>query len=121
IDDQLAIAKHIVDDPAYAEEKMDSTISQVVITDVMVRGKSWLEFNNYEVFNIVNWKNPQRDIGIIYNARGFNSSDKLEFMWTLEGYQSEWEVAPYSMMDERMNMATFSRLEPGKYIFRVRV
>ena len=52
--------------------------------------------------------------------RGFGSSDTITFAWKLEGRSDQWFEVPFSLLDERINMARFDDLNPGKYIFRVK-
>ncbi|MEI9909940.1 MAG: histidine kinase [Bacteroidota bacterium] len=120
-DGRLFIAKNIITDPSFAEVKIDSTISQVVIADLLIRNVSYTQYNNYEVFDIVRLKHYQNDLGIILTARGFNSGDTLEFSWRMEGYNNEWQAILFSMLDEKINSANFPGINPGKYIFHARV
>ena len=114
-------AKNIAADPSFAMVKLDSTVSQAVISDVLIGGTSYAEFSNYEVFNKISLKYYQNNLIIVCNARGFHTGDSLEFSWKLEGYNDEWSVIPYSMMDEKLNGAVLPILNPGRYTFIVRV
>ncbi len=120
-DNNLFISHEIKSDPFFAEVKIDSSVSQVVILDVSIGKTSYSEGDNYEVNNTVSLKYYENDVSILYSARGFNTKDNLEFAWKLEGRDNEWSIMPYSMMDEKLNGAYFTDLDPGKYTFLVKV
>src|SRR5688572_28657234 len=117
----LFTSKNLSTDPALAEVKLDSSISQVVIIDVDIGKVSYSDHGNYEVNNTVMLKYYQNDISILYSARGFKSVDNLEFAYKLEGRDTGWSTMPYSMLDEKLNGAYFTDLDPGKYTFNVKV
>jgi len=114
-------ADSVNDDPSFAEVKLDSNISQVMIVDVSIGKVSNSDQVNYEINNDMSLKYYENDLFILYSARGFKSDDKLEFAWKLEGRDTGWSIMPFSMLDERLNGATFSDLDPGKYTFFVKV
>lgn len=108
-------------DPSFAEVKLDSNVSQVMIIDVSIGKVSYSDIENYEINNNVSLKYYENDVFILYSARGFNSKEKLEFAWKLEGRDTGWSKMPYSMLDEKLNGAYFTDLDPGKYIFYLKV
>src|SRR5687768_16549540 len=108
-------------DPTFAEVKLDSNVSQVVILDVSIGNASYSDQVNFETNNDVSLKYYDNDLFILYAARGFKSGDKLEFAWKLQGRDTGWSVMPYSMLDEKLNGAYFTDLDPGKYTFNVKV
>jgi hypothetical protein len=77
-------------DPSFAEVKLDSNISQVIIVDVSIGKVSYSDQVNYETNNDVSLKYYENDLFILYSARGFKSDDKLEFAWKLEGRDTGW-------------------------------
>src|SRR5688572_10826772 len=114
-------ADSVNDDPSFAEVKLDSNVSQVVILDVSIGKVSYSDFEHYEINNTVTLKYYENDVYILYAARGFKSDDKLEFSWKLDGRDTGWSIMPYSMLDEKLNGAYFTDLDPGKYTFNVKV
>ena len=108
-------------DPSFTEVKLDSNVSQVVILDVSIGKVSYSDFENYEINNTVTLKYYEKNVSVLYAARGFTSEDKLEFAWKLEGRDNDWTTMPYSMLDEKLNGAYFTDLDPGKYTFFIKV
>ena len=114
-------ADSVNDDPFFAEVKLDSNVSQVVILDVSIGKTSYSDFEHYEFNNNVTLKYYENDVSVLYAARGFTNQDKLEFAWKLKGRDKDWSTMPYSMLDEKLNGAYFTDLAPGKYTFFIKV
>ena len=94
------------------------------IREMVIQGISYEQKMNYlgrlDSLKTIHLHYFENKIEILYAMRGFNSSDTITFAWKLEGKNNEWFQVPFSMLDERVNMASFDNLSTGKYIFRVR-
>jgi len=112
-------------DVALAGINVDSTVANVVIDDIQINGISYSEIKdshgNYELLNKIKLKYYENNVLLFFRSRGFAGKDTIVFSYMLEGFDKMWIEAPYSMMDERLNMAQYSNLKPGSYVFRVRV
>lgn len=110
---------------AFADIKRDSTVAQVMIADVQIGGISYSELkntiNNYDVLRKITLNYTENSIDLIFAARGVSGKDTIEFAYQLEGFDNDWSVVHYSLMDERLNLAQYSNLSPGTYTFRVKV
>ncbi len=94
------------------------------IREIMIQGVPYGEKMNYlsrlDSLKTIHLSYYENKIDILYAMRGFNSSDTITFAWKLEGRSDQWFDVAFSMLDERINMARFDNLSPGKYRFRVR-
>ena len=95
------------------------------IKEILIQGISYQEkinsFGRFDSIKSIRLKYHENNLDIFYAARGFNSSDTVIFAWKLEGVWKDWMEVPYTMLDERMNMSSLNKLEPGEYIFRLKV
>ena len=95
------------------------------IKEILVGGKSYKDKMNYygwyDSLKTIHFPYYENDIDIMYVPRGVSSSETLVFAWKLEGKFDEWIEVPFTLMEDRLNMANFGNLKPGKYIFRVRL
>ncbi len=103
----------------------DSNFANVVIDEIQINGISYSELKdshgNYELLKKISLKYNENKVLLFFRSRGFASQDTILFSYKLEGYDKTWIEAPYSMMDERLNMAQYSNLAPGSYVFKIRV
>ncbi len=110
---------------AFATVKPDSNVAPVLIFDVQVNERSYSELKNihgnYELLKKITLNHNENNIVLLYSPRGFSSSDTLVFAHKLEGFDNDWVIVPYSMMDERLNIAQYQYLRSGTYTFRVKV
>ena len=110
---------------SFAAVKPDSTIAPVLISDILIGGVNYYDLKNshgnYDILKKITLAYNQNDISLFYRARGISDEDTIVFAYKLEGFENEWVVVPYSLLDERMNMAQYSYLKPGTYTFRVKV
>ncbi|MGZ5135915.1 MAG: histidine kinase, partial [Flavitalea sp.] len=95
------------------------------IKEIVIQGISYHEKSNfvgrYDSLKRIRLKYHENKIDIFFAARGFSSSDTIAFAWKLDGYWDDWKEVPFSILDERMNMAFFDPLPPGEYFFRLKV
>jgi hypothetical protein len=110
---------------SFAAVKPDSAIAPVLISDILIGGVNYHDLKsahgNYEQLRKITLAYNENDISLLYTARGFSSEDTIVFAYKLEGFENDWTIVLYSIMDERMNMAQYSYLKPGTYTFRVKV
>jgi hypothetical protein len=110
---------------AFSSVKADSSVAPVLISDVLIGGINYNDLEsshgNYEQLGKITLAHNENDISLLYTARGFSSEDTIVFAYKLEGFENDWTIVPYSILDERMNMADYSFLKPGTYTFRVKV
>ena len=103
--------------------KTDSSLFGPFITDIMLDGlryNSKYEFyGRYESLKEINLKYDENNIEIYYSCRGI-SSDSLVYAWKMGNFSGEWQVMPYSVFGEEMNMVHFDNLKPGTYTFRIK-
>ncbi|MEO7140279.1 MAG: histidine kinase, partial [Ferruginibacter sp.] len=95
------------------------------IKEILVGGTSYKDKMNYygwyDSLKTIHFPYYENNIDIMYVPRGFSSSDTLVFAWKLEGKIDVWNEVPFTLMDDRLNLAGLDNLKPGKYIFRVRL
>ncbi len=123
-DGWLFIAKSIVTNPAFADVKWDSTVAQAIIIGIQIGNMSYSDLRNtqidFETLDEIRLRYYENNVGIVYHGRGFTSRDTIEFASKLEGHSDDWVLAPFSFLDEKLNMTSFANLRPGKYLFRVK-
>ncbi len=94
------------------------------IREILIQGMPYGEkmnyFNRLDSLKTIHLNYYENKIDILYAMRGINSSDTITFAWKLEGRGDQWVEVPFSMLDERINMARFNNLNPGKYILRIK-
>lgn len=95
------------------------------IKEILIGGISYKDkgeyFERYDSLKTINLNYYENNIDILYAPRGTASSDTLIFAWMLEGKWDQWTEEQFTLLDDRMNMAMFHDLKPGKYIFRVKM
>ena len=95
------------------------------IKEILVGGISYKDKMNYygwyDSLKTIHFPYYENNVDIMYIPRGFSSSDTLIFAWKLEGKFDEWNEVPFTLMEDRLNLAGLDNLKPGKYIFRVRL
>jgi serine phosphatase RsbU (regulator of sigma subunit) len=96
------------------------SIPQVVVTDfrifdkpVQVGGDSPLQANILETKDIVlpYWQN---DLSFAFSALHYNSPGKNRYKYMLENFDAHWRDGSVT------RTATYTNLDPGEYVFRVR-
>lgn len=76
--------------------------------------------NKPELLKELRLKYDQNSIIIYYDVNDFGNKSKVQFAWKVEGVTSGWVVMPMLNMDSA-NFAFFDHLEPGKYVFELKV
>ncbi|MEO8712124.1 MAG: histidine kinase [Parafilimonas sp.] len=102
---------------------IDSSLFGPYITDILINGTSYDAKNNYyfrdELLKQINLKYNENKIEVFFSCRGIES-DSLIFEYKLENYDDDWNIIPYSVLDDKMNMLTFDHLNPDTYTFRLK-
>jgi ligand-binding sensor domain-containing protein/signal transduction histidine kinase/DNA-binding response OmpR family regulator len=102
------------------ENKINSTIPPVVITDFQLANKSLPAEMYNPQFKSNSNASPQiilsydqSDFSIEFAALNFTVPEKNQYAYILEGFDKDWNYAGYE------HKATYTNLDPGEYIFRV--
>jgi signal transduction histidine kinase/DNA-binding response OmpR family regulator/ligand-binding sensor domain-containing protein len=103
--------------------KINDSIPPVVITDFRIFNKSILpgtatsdilkKYISYA--HIVKLRHNQNELSFQFAALDYNQPSKNKYAYKLEGYQNNWIL---TNADNRF--ATYNKLKPGKYTFRVK-
>ncbi|WP_158638368.1 sensor histidine kinase [Panacibacter ginsenosidivorans] len=103
--------------------KSDSSLYGPFVTDILLNGiryNSRYEFyGRYESLKKINLKYNENYIQIYYSCRGINP-DSLIYSWKMDNFSSEWQVMPYSIFGDELNIINFENLKPGTYNLRIR-
>lgn len=104
-------------------ENISSSFGGPYIVDIMLDGIRYDFKKGFdgrdELLKEIKLKYDENNIQIYYSCRG-TSLDSLTFAWKLDNYSDEWVMAPYSILDNEMNIVYFEDLSPGEYIFRLK-
>ncbi|MBN1790398.1 MAG: hypothetical protein JW830_07880 [Bacteroidales bacterium] len=101
----------------------NNNVPVVVITDLRLFNKSVrvdsarkaILTRNIAYTTEIHLKYNQNDVSFTFAALDYNDPMKNKYAYMLEGYQKEWI---YTNASNRM--ATYTNLNPGQYVFRVR-
>jgi signal transduction histidine kinase/DNA-binding response OmpR family regulator len=102
------------------ENKINSGIPPVVITDFQLAGKSLPaemynpQFkSNSDTSRQITLSHDQSVFSIEFAALNFTVPEKNQYAYMLEGFDKDWNYAGYE------HKATYTNLDPGEYIFKV--
>jgi signal transduction histidine kinase/ligand-binding sensor domain-containing protein/DNA-binding response OmpR family regulator len=102
------------------ENKINSGIPPVAITDFQLGGKSLPpemynpQFkSNSDTSRQITLSYDQSVFSIEYAALNFTVPEKNQYAYMLEGFDKDWNYVGYE------HKATYTNLDPGEYIFRV--
>jgi hypothetical protein len=103
--------------------KTDSSLYGPFVRDIILNGiryNSRHEFyGRYESLKEIDLKYDERNIEIYYSCRGINQ-DSVVYAWKMDPFNNEWQVTPYSVFGDEMNMINFDNLKPGTYTLRIK-
>jgi signal transduction histidine kinase/ligand-binding sensor domain-containing protein/DNA-binding response OmpR family regulator len=101
--------------------KENPYVPKIVFTDFQIYNKSVSNrdinsplFQHISMANKVNLTRKHAVFSIEYAALNFISPEKNEYAYMLEGFDKEWNYVGSK------RMATYTNLDPGEYIFRVK-
>jgi signal transduction histidine kinase/ligand-binding sensor domain-containing protein len=92
----------------------------VFITDVKIYNETQKPYNSeviekgVEIDSVMNFNYDDDVISFSYSALTYRSPENSRFAYYLEGFEDEWNYVG------NRRTATYTNLEPGKYIFRVK-
>jgi signal transduction histidine kinase/ligand-binding sensor domain-containing protein/DNA-binding response OmpR family regulator len=99
---------------------------QLVLTDLQMFNKSVRAgeyFNNHIILpqsisetKSISLKYNENIFSIEFAALNFFNKSKLRYAYTLQGFNNEWFIA-----DDKARKATYTNLDPGNYVFKVRM
>jgi len=100
--------------------KMNTNPPRILLTDLRIGNKSIstmaedlpIDSTIYETDEIT-LKYGDNDLSFEYAALHFGRSEKNQYAHMLEGYDEEWSY-------DNRRFATYTNLDPGKYIFKIR-
>jgi signal transduction histidine kinase/DNA-binding response OmpR family regulator/ligand-binding sensor domain-containing protein len=103
--------------------KTNDSIPPVVITDFRLFNKSVIVDSsktavlskNISFVKMIELQHNQNDMSIVFAALDYNQPSKNQYLYKLEGYQKDWIES-----DAKSRTATYTNLDPGTYIFRVK-
>jgi hypothetical protein len=102
---------------------VDSSLIGPYIRDIEVNGTPYnfegSFYGGIETLQKLQLEYNQNNINILYASRGIDP-DSLQYAWKMDNYNSEWFIIPYSILNDEMNMAGFSNLRPGAYVFHAK-
>ncbi|MDD5755435.1 MAG: two-component regulator propeller domain-containing protein, partial [Methylococcales bacterium] len=108
-----------------SEVKVSLSSPPVAITDITIFNKSLQTSNDYgdevkldgSIFEpktlTLSWR--ESVFGIEFSALQFDAPDLIHYAYRLEGFDNDWVET-----DATHRIATYTNLNPGKYIFRVK-
>jgi hypothetical protein len=103
--------------------KTDSSLYGPFVTDILLNGIRYNSrygfYGRYESLKKINLKYNENYIQIYYSCRGINP-DSLVYAWKMDNFSSEWQVTPYSIFGDELNMINFENLKPGTYNLRIK-
>jgi signal transduction histidine kinase/ligand-binding sensor domain-containing protein/AraC-like DNA-binding protein len=98
---------------------------QMVLTDLQMFNKSvnvGEKFNGHIILpesisdtKEITLKYNENIFSIEFAALNFFNTSKLRYAYTLKGFNNEWFIA-----DDKTHKATYTNLDPGSYVFKVR-
>ncbi len=97
------------------EKKPDIVVYNFKIDDVSIFDDSLDYSLQYGIYNTnsIELSYDQNDIAFEFSAIHFSRPEKNNLMYQLEGFNNKWYVSD-------RNYASFTNLDPGKYVFRVK-
>jgi signal transduction histidine kinase/DNA-binding response OmpR family regulator/ligand-binding sensor domain-containing protein len=103
--------------------KTNDYIPQIVLTDLRLFNKYIKVSNSHKSIltrNIsytpkIDLQHNQNDLSFEFAALDYNQPLKNKYAYKLEGYDKEWIYT-----DAKSRVATYTNLDPGSYLFRVR-
>lgn len=103
--------------------KVNSVVPPVVITDVLLSGKSLKDdtiqnirlTSDIPYLKSIKLKYNQNDLTFKFSVLNYNQPDKNEYSYKLEGFQDNWVK---TLANNRQ--AAYLKLKPGHYVFQVK-
>lgn len=100
---------------------VDSTLNDVVITEIMVMGKKISESDSnhmsdpVDLIDTLHLYHQDKIFTIYFSSLEYAPTQKNKYYYKLEGFNKDWVVADYSN-----NYVQYTNLSAGKYIFKVK-
>jgi two-component sensor histidine kinase len=102
--------------------KLDSSLLTPFIRSVTLRNGEEIATIDYnpELLKALTLKYDQNSFVIYYDLNDFGDKARMQFAWKMEGVTNGWVAMPMLNFDSA-NFAYIRDLEPGKYLFELKV
>ncbi len=97
-----------------AHVNINNQLTNAVITEIIINGKVLHEPLSISQKNPLQLNFNKNEIILNYTAPDFTNTDKITFIYQLEGYEKEW------IMAGTRRTATYTNLPPGNYTFKLK-
>jgi signal transduction histidine kinase/ligand-binding sensor domain-containing protein len=100
---------------------IDSTVNKVIITELSIMGQAIFNPNKrnlkvpVDIAEVVHLYRKDKVINIHFSSMEFNPSGKIEYLYTLEGFDQGWTSTSFIK-----NFVQYTNLDPDTYLFKIK-